>query len=207
MNNLVLDHFTVLAPSLDAGVAYAQEALGVKIPVGGAHPVMGTHNHLLRLGDALFFEVIAIDPDAAAPSHPRWFNLDNLGDEPRLGAWVLGTDDIIAALATAPESARKARQITRGSLTWQISIADDGTMLFDGAFPSFIQWPKGPHPASGMTDTGCRLKSLVIEHPEADEINELLRGKFSDPKVKIVEAAVLGMTAEIETPNGVRYLR
>ena len=45
------DHLTVAALTLEQGIAYVQRALGVAIPPGGTHPLMGTHNHLMRLGD------------------------------------------------------------------------------------------------------------------------------------------------------------
>ncbi len=83
-----LDHITLLAPNLAAGRDHVQELLGVSPEEGGAHPTMGTHNLLLRLGDSLFLEVLAIDPDAPSPPRPRWFGLDNLPRdfEPFLGA-------------------------------------------------------------------------------------------------------------------------
>ena len=37
---------------------------------------MGTHNALIKLGPALYLEIIAIDPDGTAPPRPRWFELD-----------------------------------------------------------------------------------------------------------------------------------
>ena len=72
-----LDHIAVIAPSLAAGIAYVHDVLGVEPPKGGAHPQMGTHNHLLRLGEDVFLEVIAVDPDAPQPAHRRWFGLDD----------------------------------------------------------------------------------------------------------------------------------
>src|SRR5262249_53180740 len=74
---LQLDHIAIAADSLAAGVAYAEAALGVKIPYGGAHPLMGTHNHLLRLGDNVFLEIIAPDPAAGPLTRRRWFALDD----------------------------------------------------------------------------------------------------------------------------------
>ena len=62
---LTLDHITIAALSLGEGVAFASAALGVSIPPGGAHVQMATHNHLVRLGDGLFLEIIAPDPSAA----------------------------------------------------------------------------------------------------------------------------------------------
>ena len=78
---------------------HVEEALGVDLATRGEHPQMGTHNHLLSLGPEIYFEAIAINPDAEAPNRPRWFNLDNFQGPPRLTNWILATDDLDAALA------------------------------------------------------------------------------------------------------------
>ena len=58
---LSLDHLVVAALTLEAGVDHVFRSLGVAIPPGGAHPLMGTHNHLMQLGEGVFLEVIARD--------------------------------------------------------------------------------------------------------------------------------------------------
>ena len=73
-----IDHIAVTAPSLALGAAWLEQVLGVATQPGGEHPLMGTHNVLLRLGDDVYLEVIAADPRAAAPARPRWFGLDAL---------------------------------------------------------------------------------------------------------------------------------
>ena len=73
-----IDHIAVTAPSLALGAAWLEQVLGVAPQPGGEHPLMGTHNVLLRLGDDVYLEVIAADPRAAAPARPRWFGLDAL---------------------------------------------------------------------------------------------------------------------------------
>ena len=60
-----LDHITVVAPSLEAGSAYVEAALGVPPGTGRTHTGMATHNLLLSLGSAVYLEVISSDPGAA----------------------------------------------------------------------------------------------------------------------------------------------
>jgi len=65
--NLVnLDHLVIAASSLEQGVDYVRKMLGVDIPFGGVHSAMGTHNHLMQLGNSVFLEVIAINNEIAA---------------------------------------------------------------------------------------------------------------------------------------------
>jgi hypothetical protein len=64
---LTLDHLAVVAPDLAEGVAHVRDCLGLGMPEGGRHREMGTRNHLLRLGEATFLEVIAVDPEAPVP--------------------------------------------------------------------------------------------------------------------------------------------
>ncbi len=208
-----LDHITIAAGSLADGVAHAEAALGVSIPVGGAHPLMGTHNHLLRLGDTLFLEIIAPDPAASPLSRRRWFSLDDprLGAElavsPRLVTWVLATDDIETALREIPHAAGPAVAVTRGDLAWQISVPDDGSMPFGGAFPTLIQWPRGPHPASKMPELGCSLVSFEIAHPDAELIGRSLGPFFDDPRVRFSAAERPLLSATIWTPQGERRIQ
>jgi hypothetical protein len=210
---LQLDHITVAALSLEDGVAYAEAALGVAIPKGGAHPLMGTHNHLLRLGEALFLEVIAPDPAAGPLLRPRWFALDDpdaraqLAASPHLSTWIARTNDIAAALEQIEGAAGPAITVTRGTLSWLMGIPTDGSMPFGGAFPTLMQWPDGPHPATRMADLGCSLRRFRIEHPEGERIAAYLAPHLADGRVEIVPGEAIRFEAEITTPNGVRTLR
>ena len=53
-----LDHLVVTAPTLEGGVEYVADCLGVLPVPGGVHPRMGTHNALVRLGTSQYLEVI-----------------------------------------------------------------------------------------------------------------------------------------------------
>lgn len=208
---VVLDHLTVAALSLEAGVEHVRRNLGVVVPPGGAHPLMGTHNCLMRLGEAVFLEIIAPDP-AATPQRTRWFALDDpemrtrLNHSPRLISWVVSVPDLKAALGGIDRSAGEAVPLTRGSLSWLISVPRDGSMRFGGAFPTLIEWPPGPHPASDMADLGCRFEHLAIGHPDSAGLVAALGPLFGDDRVTITSNASARLRATIRTPEGAREL-
>lgn len=199
---LVFDHIAIVARTLDEGVDYVREQLGIFMPQGGQHPFMGTHNLLLSLGETEFLEVIAIDPDAQRPDRPRWFGLDHFGGTPKIGAWILGSPDINGSFDKAHD---RIIDMTRGDLEWQITVADDGVLSSDGALPQLIQWPQGPHPASKMKARGCQLLSLEISHPDASLINEFVDDVLLDARISIVEGEP-SFKAAFETPNGLKTL-
>ena len=202
---LTLDHLAVAATTLQEGVAAVEEALGVSLASGGEHPLMGTHNRLLGLGD-VYLEVISINPAASMPDHPRWFDLDNFSGAPRLTNWICRTDDIVGAIASSPDGVGVPVSLTRGDLRWQMAVPADGKLPFDNAYPALIQWHGAAHPAERLMDAGCRLLAFEVIHPQATALEATLDGVFSDPRVSILQGDVAGYRAEIQTPHGVRVL-
>ena len=73
-----VDHLVVAAASLEEGVAWCEATLGVVPGPGGEHPLMGTHNRLLRIATVdyprAYFEIIAIQPGRAPQRARRWFH-------------------------------------------------------------------------------------------------------------------------------------
>lgn len=206
-----IDHITILSPTLAAGAQLVQARLGVQPQGGGRHPRMGTHNLLLRLGDAVFLEVIAVDPAAPRPARARWFELDRLApdSEPRLGCWVARTPDIHASLAQAAACLGNPEPMSRGTLDWLISIPADGSLPMSGAAPALIQWRTGAHPAGSMDDQGCTLVTLELLHPEPDRLRAVIDSlHFADAAgtLSVAEAAAPGLVATIDTPRGVRTI-
>ncbi len=199
-----IDHLAVAAASLEEGAEAVEAALGVPLVAGGTHALMGTHNRLLGLGD-LYLEVIAVDPAAPPPGHPRWFRLDRFTGAPRLTNWVAAVDDLDTALAVAPGGAGRAVDLARGDLRWRMGVPDDGCLPFDDAFPALIQWLGDAHPAQRLPDAGVRLRRLVVAHPQAGALRAALE-PVADPRLVIEAGAVKAMRAEFETENGVRVL-
>jgi len=199
-----LDHIAIAATSLAEGVAYVEETLGMAMQNGGNHPRFGTHNYLLGLGEDLYLEVIAIDPDAALPLEPRWFDLDNFSGPPRLVNWICSTKDIAAALQEAPPEAGRAIELKRDELRWKMSVPEDGGLPYGGAFPTFIEWGRGvASPAQSLTDHGARLLQLTVQAPVISALAQFQR----DKRIILKESNKISMEAQIQTPNGIRVLR
>ncbi|MFV0512673.1 MAG: VOC family protein [Jhaorihella sp.] len=200
-----LDHIAVGGATLDEAVQTVEAALGVAMRPGGRHDVFATHNRLLGLADGLYLEAIAADPDAPAPSRPRWFDLDRFSGPARLTNWICRVDDLEAALGRLPHGAGGPVELSRGDLRWSMAVPPGGALPFDNLFPALIQWHGALHPAAMLPASGCALRRLVVAHPRAAALQEALTG-FADTRV-VFEAGAPALMAEFDTPHGARVLR
>ncbi|KAF2394334.1 VOC family protein [Pseudomonas frederiksbergensis] len=209
--NSTLDHLAIVAPNLDAGCTFVTNALGVDLQPGGAHPRMGTHNRLLRLGPDIYLEVIAIDPAAQRPDRPRWFGMDDLDFDapPRLATWVARIDDIQALNDACRDIVGNPEPMTRGTLAWQITIPADGRLPLNGSAPTLIQWSQTPHPANAMLERGCSLVALDVFDPDPEKVQAILTAiNFSGPVHLhgLPATAKPYLLAHIQTPSGLKML-
>ncbi|MCP4187252.1 MAG: VOC family protein [Gammaproteobacteria bacterium] len=210
-----LDHIVIAADSLNRGVEYIQDELGIDIPKGGFHQTMGTHNHLMQLGNGSYLELIAIDPQADVPKHPRWFALDealmreSLRQSPRLITWMMNTADIQGIKQAAEYEIGTPTELSRDQLRWQVALTDDGRLLGNGLLPYVIQWHSQPHPSRGMADLGCLLVSLTLFHNRVEwlesKLNSIGAGHLIEIK-QIADSESPYLSAAIETPGGVKSL-
>lgn len=209
-----LDHLVLVAANLEQGAAYCEETLGVRPQPGGEHAKMGTHNLLLRLGEGVYLEIIAINPHAAAIGRPRWFGMDlpavrsRAEQQPFLATFVARTNDIDACSTSMP-SLGCVMEMQRGTLDWRITIPDDGKPVEKGAVPTVIQWLDGIHPASRLADQGCSLQCLEVEHPEPAGLEQKWRhiGLATGGMLAIRPSGDISLVASIATPTGMRTLR
>ena len=206
-----LDHIVIAANALEDGAAHLEEMLGIALPAGGKHPLMGTHNCLMQIGGGAFLELIAIDPNAPEADRPRWYALDDtqvqnrIAKRPVLLTWVVRTDEIEDVAAASPIPTGPIEEGRRGDRVWQITIPEDGSMPEDGFFPTLIEWRDFEGPASDMTDLGCRLEALKIYHTEPDRLRAAL-GKIGAGGLVQVERADEengpGLIALLQSPRG-----
>ncbi|GEJ55548.1 VOC family protein [Anaeromyxobacter diazotrophicus] len=211
-----LDHLVVAALTLDEGMRWVRERVGVAPEPGGQHLGFGTHNALLRLGEDVYLEVLAPDPAQPEPPRSRLFGLDgdatraSLERGPRLLHWVVRTGALGAAirrLATAaglePAAVGLPTPMQRGQLRWTLALPSDGSRP-PGGLPSVIDWGATPHPCSRLPDRGVRLERLELaaEAPIASALAELTR----DPRVALAAGAPARCIAHLAAPSGTATL-
>ncbi|WP_226738773.1 VOC family protein [Microvirga lenta] len=202
-----LDHIVIGARTLEEGVSYIRDVLEVTIPPGGKHPLMGTHNCLMKIGAGTFLEVIATDPASPKPPRPRWFALDEeaqqarIQERPRIIAWVAGTRTLSAHLSTSPTDMGRPIGLSRGGLTWRIGIRDDGSLPEQGLLPVLIEWPSGENPSSQMAEFGIRLERLRLHSPRPAALSDALHGIRSRDLVEIESCRNGDLRIEAEFSN------
>ena len=212
-----IDHLVVAAATLDEGVAWCEATLGVVPGPGGEHPLMGTHNRLLRVATVdypqAYLEIIAVQPGREPLRTRRWFDLDDESLQaslrsagPRLIHLVAQVPDARAAVAAlaaggidAGEVVQASRLTPRGLLEWQITVRADGRRLFRGGLPTLIEW--GPvHPAAGMPESGVTLHAVGVRHPELAALRSAHEA-IGLQRVSL-QAGEPTLHAVLETPRG-----
>ncbi|MDB5861083.1 MAG: hypothetical protein JWQ76_4772 [Ramlibacter sp.] len=212
-----VDHLVVGAASLEQGLAWAEATLGVMPGPGGEHPLMGTHNRLLRIATVdyprAYLEIISVQPGKSQQQGKRWFDLDAEAvrdtlrrSGPRLLHFVAGVPDVRAAVAALQgvgvdrgAVVQASRMTARGLLEWQITVRPDGQRLLDGTLPTLIEWG-GTHPAAAMGESGVTLHTLAARHPQAAQLRAAAEA-IGLERVQVKEGAA-NLCATLDTPRG-----
>ena len=207
MNNRI-DHFAIGANNLEDGTAFLKKQLGVEIPRGGKHAAMSTHNCVAQSGNTSFIELISIDPEAPDAGRIRWFTLDDpttqarIAETPKALCWVVNTDDLDAVIAASPVDLGEVLELSRGDLSWKLTVPKDGSLVEGGLLPAFIEWSREPHPSSGMHDIGVELKTIRLTHPEPEKLTAMLNALSVDHLVEVVAGNQAGLSFDLQKPNG-----
>ena len=207
MPGIALDHIVLGAVSLDAGAAYLAERFGVEPDSGGQHRGVGTWNRLLQLGGGTYLELIAPDPTQPDPPRQRPFGLDDpavrtaIAVRPRLLHYLVRTDDIGGARRALGFDPGEAIAMSRGDLSWKVTIGREGRPPAGGALPGLIDWCASTPPGRTLPARGVLLQTW---HVGADPHTLALLAPLAlaDRRVRLYPAAPPRLAAELSTPRG-----
>lgn len=210
---LHLDHLTIIAPTLSEGVAHVRDCLDIDVPFGQRHGYMGTHNHLLRLGETIYLEIVALDPEGVGPARARWFGLDDQESVRadweagrRLRGWVARTDAIDLMLASPENVFGRKVSLPWSEPTFDFAIPDDGSLPLGGVAPSLIDRRGKPRSMATIADRGARLEAFSLEHPDVAFVVAFYGELELDRRPAITRGDSLRYRARISTPAGLKEL-
>jgi Glyoxalase-like domain len=204
----VLDHLVYFVPSLDEGMTWFEDSLGVRPAYGGSHRGRGTHNGVVSLGDA-YVELIAPDPDQPNPREPRPFGLDDRTEQGlvtfavRPGPGETMTD-LIERASDAGHDPGEPVEMSRlrpdgVELHWTLTFP---TGLADGFIPFFIDWGDTPNPA-GSAPSGVRLVDLMGSTSHHERANRVLAALGLD---EMAVDGPGGLSAILASADGLHHL-
>lgn len=196
-----LDHIIYACSEIEQGMDEIESLLGVRPVRGGSHAQFGTHNALLSLGPGIYLEVIARDPELDEPQHGALIDFPTT-TRSRLVTWVYRTSDIESlannsSLGVGAVDTGTRKNPDGSEIHWQLT--NPYAMPMDGAVPFLINWGNTVHPST-VLPPGGQLTKVVIEHPDADRLRDVLSALSSG--VEVIAGESFGIAATIDTENG-----
>ena len=188
-----IDHIVIGAANLISGTKILETKLSTKFSPGGEHQIMGTHNKLLKLQSDIYLEIIANNPNVDKPSRQRWFSLDEartkekIKHSPRALCWVLEVDNIEDTVKKCGYNPGEILQISRGELTWKITVQSNGSLADNGVLPALIEWPSGQHPSKKLTNSKVSINELSLFHPEPYKIKNIISNLIESDLIRVSE--------------------
>ena len=199
-----LDHFVYCVPSLKQGISQVEQLTGCKPKYGGRHLDRGTHNYLMKLNHASYFEILAIDPDNHDISPPRWMGIDHV-QSPRITRWAIKSKDIEQQATILKNYRQELGQIKNGTrkksdgtyLKWRLTDPLDHPKI--EVAPFLLDWQNSNHPSEDLNEE-CKLESIQIFHPNPAKIEALF--VQLDIDLPILKADEPRIQVQLATPNG-----
>lgn len=196
-----IDHIIWAVPDLDTGADFFTKLSGIEPVVGGTHPGRGTRNKLIGVGDNMYLEVLAPDPQQM-PLNPAVNPAQAFADTisrmagPEIDMFAFSSSDLASTAEAGRSLGLKVVGPTPGQrrtpdgelIRW--SSVDFAGHDFGQFIPFGINWLDSTHPSTAAPQ-GVVIEGITVEHPRADELRRIYEGLKIPAKVVIGEQPVI----------------
>ena len=140
-------------------------------------------------------------------SRHRWGSCDerstkeNIKHSPRALCWVLEVDNIENTVKKCGYNPGEILQISRGELTWKITVPSNGGLADNGVLPALIEWPSDQHPSKKLTNSKVSIIKLSLFHPESYKIKNIISHLIKSDLIRVSEG-VPKIELILTTQNG-----
>lgn len=197
-----LDHILWAGADLGQMIDHFEKASGVRTSLSGSHPGNGTRNALADLGDEIYLELIATDPEQSLIGN--WGEQLKSFAQPRLYMFAVRTDQIendVEDLRELGLSVPEIRSMSRahpslGDMTWRAAMAFEHDL--GCAMPFLIDWGGRPNPSS-TSAKGCKLLEFSVFHPRAAQVSKIYNAIGLDLPC---QEGPPGLKARLSSPAG-----
>ena len=77
--------------------------------------------------------------------------------------------------------------MSRGELTWKITVPSNGGIPDDGVLPTLIEWPKDQHPSKKLTTSKVSIDKISLFHPESYKIKNIISNLIESDLIRVSE--------------------
>jgi hypothetical protein len=192
-----IDHLVVSAPTLEEGMQWAENTLGVTPQPGGVHEGYGTHNVLVGLGPYCYLEIIAKDPKQKEIPH-YWIPAHREKSTKLIG-WASTHSSLDFLTRTYDNYLGAHASMQRGKLDgtrieWEMSYPR--FEIYDGLVPFFINWKESIHPGATLHTSG-QISSFSLKHPDYTGLQQALTSLGFDIQVEHASQAEILCTLTV----------
>ena len=78
-------------------------------------------------------------------------------------------------------------QISRGELTWKITVPSNGGLVDQGVLPALIEGPNDQHPSKKLTNSKVSINKLSLFHPEPYKIKDIISNLIKSDLIRVSE--------------------
>jgi hypothetical protein len=200
-----IDHLVYATNDLHHTVHDMEKKMGITISPGGRHLDFGTHNALVNLGEGIYLEIIAPDPDNHQFKGPLWMGLDHLDESPRLTRYGLKKKIIIDDLDLLSSVRKELSRVSQGrrqkpdgsTLEWTLTVPHSDPLI--ETCPFLIDWSESVHPTLSLPQE-CQLKSFTIFSPDDGSVRHINQRLGAD--IKVIYSEEPRLEAIIQCPTG-----